>query len=246
MNVSSILIMCALPQEKEALTSELKGDATDVVISETFGLKALKYQYGEHQIFVKETGMGNVNAGIGLAMILEKIDMDQVILIGVGGALRSDLKIGDMIISDAVLQHDYLSSLDFGDCRMQPGALILSPEDNAAHDPIIQSTPLKIKLDLSENSDILRGLVLSGSEFVGTTKRKNELAKLHKDAMLVDMEASAIGYVANKAGIPFIIAKTVSDRLLPDGSIESDFTLFLEEASKNAAMVTLKLLESLD
>ncbi len=238
--------MCALPEEKNALISELKGEAEEIVVSKKFNLTALKYQYGQHDIYVKETGMGNVNAGIGLAMVLEQIDIDQILLIGVGGALRSDLKIGDMIISESVLQHDYLSSLDFDDCRMYPGELILTEEDNNNHDPLIKSKKKNINLDFVNKLEVIPGLILSGSEFVGTTERKQDLAKLHPDATLVDMEASAIGYVANKVGVPFIIAKTVSDRLLPDGTIKSDFKLFLEKASKNAAKVTAKLLESLE
>ena len=56
------------------------------------------------------------------------------------------------------------------------------------------------------------------------------------------MEACAIAQVATKYSIPFIIAKTVSDKLNPDGSIESDFQKFLKLASRNAAMIAIDVI----
>ena len=243
--MSSILLLCALPEEKNALLAEFEGEPEKIVISDIFNLTALKFNLGKHQVFIKETGMGNVNAGIGLALFLEKISINQVILIGVGGALTPDLKIGDLVLSSTVLQHDYISSLDFGDYRMYPGALILDKEDSDHHDPLIKSSKSYLELSIENDPTVFNGIILSGSEFVGTTKRKKDLSALHPKAMLVDMEASAIGVVAERAGVPFLIAKTVSDRLLPDGSIENDFTLFLKQASQNAARITVSLLKSL-
>jgi adenosylhomocysteine nucleosidase len=85
--------------------------------------------------------------------------------------------------------------------------------------------------------------VLSGNEFVGTLDRKRAIAALHGEALLVDMEAAGVAQIAHRIGLPFVVAKTVSDRLQPDGTIESDFRRCLEAAARNAASVLRKLSE---
>jgi adenosylhomocysteine nucleosidase len=234
-----VLIVCALPQEKAAVLKVL-GD--EYLIKE-FGTKikveALEFIKDKIKIIVVESGMGNVNAGVNLALLLNAYPVEQVLLVGVGGALHEDLNIGDLILSDQVVQHDYFSSLDSGDYLMKPGELILSAEQASEMSPLIISCKSLVKLEglnkKLKNSRIAK--IASGNEFVGTTKNKKEIYAKTDHCVLVDMEASAIAYLASKANIPFVIAKTVSDHLNPDGSIETDFVKFLEEAATNAAKV---------
>ena len=60
------------------------------------------------------------------------------------------------------------------------------------------------------------------------------------------MEASAIAFIAKQYQCPFIVAKTVSDRLHSDGSISSDFSTFLTTASSNAAAIAILMIDAID
>ncbi|EPJ49634.1 MAG: hypothetical protein OFPI_23880 [Osedax symbiont Rs2] len=237
--MNNILFICALPEEKAALTETLSSLLRRHLISAPLQLHLEQYRQQQLNIYVCESGMGNVNAGVKLALILANVEIQQIVLIGVGGALTPALEIGEMVLSDAVIQHDYYSSLIQGDYLMQPGDLILEPGQALQYDPIMRSAVSQ--LDISElvhpKVKVNYGLIASGCEFVATAKRKAHIHQQCQNALLVDMEACAIAQVANAHCVPFFIAKTVSDKLHSDGSISSDFSSFLSNASRNAAII---------
>ncbi|NQZ31909.1 MAG: 5'-methylthioadenosine/S-adenosylhomocysteine nucleosidase [Oceanospirillaceae bacterium] len=237
--MASILFICALAEEKQSLTEILSIMIKRHSINSTLNLEVEQYREGSLDIYVSQSGMGNVNAGVKLAFILERISIDQIILIGVGGALQSRLKIGDMVISDRVIQHDYFSSLERGNYLMKPGDLILDPEQASNYDPVIQSkiSPLQLSSLHHPSINIIEGISASGSEFVGTAQRKHAIHKQCQGALIVDMEASAIAVIANQYNIAFLITKTISDELHSDDSISQDFSSFLINASRNSAII---------
>jgi 5'-methylthioadenosine/S-adenosylhomocysteine nucleosidase len=243
----NILFICALEQEKRALTDTLDACLEVLLISPHMDIKVERYRQHDLDIYVCESGMGNVNAGTNLALILNQLNIHQVILIGVGGALDSQLNIGDMIISDQVIQHDYHSSLDSGNYLMRPGDLILDAQQAVNYDPVIRSSHciFNPKALSHNNIEIKHALIASGSEFVGTAQRKHAIYKQCQQALLVDMEASAIASISNQFNTPFLVAKTVSDKLHTDGSISQDFSKFLDAASRNAALIAQLIIASM-
>ncbi len=248
----NILFICALAAEKQALIDSLGDNFEVLTISTRLNLTMLKYPHQQRNLFITESGMGSINAGIKLALILEQYTIDQIILLGVGGALHHSLNIGDMIITDKVIQHDYFSSLASGNYLMRPGELILSASQSELHCPIIQSTISAYGTALINSAKqhpsirVIEGLIASGSEFVGTELRKNIIHKQAQQALLVDMEAAAVAVVANQYQCPFIVAKTVSDRLRSDANASIDFSTFLTTASKNAAQIAMHIIDSDD
>ena len=237
--MNNILFICALAEEKAALTETLSSMLKQLIISAPLQLHLEQYQQQHLNIYVCESGMGNVNAGVKLALILASVEIQQIVLIGVGGALTSTLEIGEMVISDGVIQHDYYSSLTQGDYLMRPGELILEPDQAQQYDPIMRSQVSELDLSQLQHPQVKvrYGLIASGCEFVGTAARKQHIHRQCQNALLVDMEACAIAQVANQHTVPFVIAKTVSDKLHSDGSIGSDFSSFLSNASRNAAII---------
>ncbi len=246
----NILFICALSAEKQALIDRLGDNFEVLTISACLNLTVLKYPHQQRNLFITESGMGGINAGIKLALILEQFPIDQIILLGVGGALHHSLNIGDMIITDKVIQHDYFSSLASGNYLMHPGELILSAPLTTSPCPIIQSTSSVYGTALINSAKqhpsirVIEGLIASGSEFVGTEPRKNIIHQQAHQALLVDMEAAAVAVVANQYQCPFIVAKTVSDRLHSDASASIDFSAFLTTASKNAAEIAMQIIYS--
>jgi len=56
------------------------------------------------------------------------------------------------------------------------------------------------------------------------------------------MEGAGVALAADRYGVPFAAAKTVADRLAPDGStIESDFSLTLRASAAHAAEVAARV-----
>ena len=58
-----------------------------------------------------------------------------------------------------------------------------------------------------QSINVLEGIVASGNEFVGTAARKHSIHAQCKNALIVDMEASAIAHIANSFQVPFLIGK---------------------------------------
>ncbi len=201
------------------------------------GLERTVAQLGERRITIVRTGIGPVSAALALSFAQEREPADAVILLGVGGALRPELVVGDLAVSTHVLQHDYFYSFEKGDRRIRAGALILSSEEARGHVAEIAADPALVDwISRAEAaSRVFRGPVLSGNEFVGRAGRKRELAALVPGALLVDMEAAGVAQVASRLGVPFVVAKTVADRLDPEVGIERDFRVALEAACGHAA-----------
>jgi 5'-methylthioadenosine/S-adenosylhomocysteine nucleosidase len=237
-----LLVIAAMEEEERALAKELgsrpHGESA-LELSHKLGIQARTYRHGGREVHLVRSGMGPVNAALAVAMATERLAVDAVLLLGVGGALVPGLSIGDLVVSRRVLQHDYFASLDFGHARMRAGEIVFNQEQAEAHLATIDADSRLVEA-LAGTARV--GTVLSGNEFVGTVERKRAIAVLHEEALLVEMEAAGVAQACLRLGLPFVVAKTVADRLQPDGSIESDFRRCLEAASANAATSLRSLL----
>jgi adenosylhomocysteine nucleosidase len=231
------LILAAMPEEEQAILRELAHVPHErLTVGRRLSREVTRFRPTlSHDVIVAPSGMGCVNAALTLALIAESHPLDAVYLLGVAGALREDLALGELVIATSVLQHDYFSSLESGHFRMRAGTVVFDETAARAHTPLIPtSSDLVARLSASA-PHVRRGIIASGNEFVGTTERKHAIAELHPDILIVDMEAAGVAQTALQLGIPFAVAKTVADRLRPDGSIEQDFNRCLHAASRNAA-----------
>ena len=93
---------------------------------------------------------------------------------------------------------------------MQPGHIVFSPEDARSHSALFPADLelLDLACESLRSVGVHVGTILSGNEFVGTVERKREIAELHDESLLVDMEAAGVAQMAKKLGIPFLVAKT--------------------------------------
>ncbi len=241
--IRNLLILAAMAEEEAALLKELAAipgvHSSSRKISPRLGIEVQEFTVGARRVQIARSGIGPVNAALTVAMIFEQSPPpDEILLLGVGGSLTPELEMGELVISDRIIQHDSFSSLDTGDHRMRAGDYILSIEEVAHKEVEILADPeLSTWLEERSRSEtrVHRGAILSGNEFVGRSARKLELARLHPRALLVDMEAAGVAQIAHRLGVPFVVAKTVADRLHPDGSISTDFSQSLEAAAANAA-----------
>lgn len=260
--MKNVLVLAALEQEEQALIQKLKDEAGSKMIKKSvlnskLGLEMSTASVGSRSISIVRTGIASVNSALALVLAQERTLVDSVILLGVGGALRPGLDVGDLVISTCILQHDYFYSFDHGDTRIRPGSLILSSKEAENHTAEFPADSVLVEwmknaessgsavvgsINSASPHKVLTGAILSGNEFVGRVDRKRAVAALHPEALLVEMEAAGIAQISTRLGIPFVVAKTVADRMNPDGSIESDFRACLDAASEHAAAALHSLL----
>lgn len=238
--MTTTLIICALPEELKAVEKQFAGPSELIQLSQKLNVYCSRFETPQGLFYTLLSGMGPINASSRLSLALHELPIERVLLLGVAGGLSTQTKIGDLVTSSSVLQHDYHSSLESGNFPMRSGVLILSKDEGEKHDPLIPADKNLIEKCLStkiQGHQILSGVVASGSEFVGRAERKQSIGQHSSKPLAVDMEACAVANLCFELKIPFVVAKTISDTLYSDGSIESDFSKFLEYASQNAAQV---------
>jgi adenosylhomocysteine nucleosidase len=235
-----ILVLAAMKEEEQSILKLLQSNHLKPHrFGKRYPVDANLYRVNDVDVVVAQSGMGGVNAALTILTITEEHPIDAVILLGVGGSIVPGLNIGDLVLSSAVVQHDYYSSLDAGHFRMKPGEVVFSQAESEGYDITFPADRSLIELlkTTADQHKIHVGVVMSGGEFVGTFERKKAIQQLHPDALMVEMEAAGVAQICTRLNIPFVVMKTVADRLLPDGNIESDFMTFLNAAADHAAAI---------
>lgn len=240
-----LLLIAAMGAEEEAILKIL-GTGETFAMSETLKLTGRRFRKGTHELLLIQSGIGLVNAGVATALTLDKYFVDGIILFGVAGALVPTLDVGELVLATRIIQHDSIFSGETGDLPMAPGYpyVSLPPDDRVS--PVFESDStfrewVEKHVLAKRNIHYAAGVLASGSEFVGTPARKMRLGKHEQSPIAVEMESAGIAVVASRANVPFLVLKTVADRLNPDETVTTDFNTFLEKAAANAGAVVQEI-----
>lgn len=149
-------------------------------------------------------GPGKVNAAICTQILISKFCPDFVINIGVAGALEKNIKIGDIVLADAVVQHDMDTSA-VGDAKgfISGINLIQIPCSTIINEKIKAATA-----SLNENIHI--GTVATGDQFISNREKLFDI-KNRFNAVACDMEAGSVGHVCFVNNVNLTAVKVVSD-----------------------------------
>ncbi len=182
------------------------------------------------------SGVGKVNAAICTQTMILEFEPDFIINSGVAGGLESTLKVCDVVVASAVIQHD-MDTSPLGD----PVGFISGI--NIVDIPTDTQLSQKLADASSENGvHTLTGKIVSGDQFINSAEKKTYLTETF-GAYACEMEAAAIGHVAYKNNIPFCILRSISDNA--DGSSHLSYTEFVEAASETLEKVMKAFFEKL-
>ncbi|MDR1464558.1 MAG: 5'-methylthioadenosine/adenosylhomocysteine nucleosidase [Oscillospiraceae bacterium] len=175
-------------------------------------------------------GVGKVNAALCAQAMILRYQPKLIINIGVGGGLLPDMRIGDIAVATAVVQHDfdttplgaprgYLSNLD---CVEIPCAKeVVDPLTRAGRN--VEGVCLYI------------GTIATGDQFIHDLRIKVSLAD-HFGAIACEMEGAGVGQACALLGTPFGVIRTISDGA--NSRAATDFSAFLEQtAARSAALL---------
>ncbi len=222
-------IIGAMQPEVELLVSKI-----DSPKKETFsGIEFISGKLCTKDVVVAKCGIGKVFAALCAQTMIIKYNVELIINTGVGGAISNELDIGDIAVSDFVVQHDM--------------------DTSALGDPIGLISGInvvKIGADTQVISDLCRaaekegarcivGTVASGDLFVSGAEKKKFIEDTF-GAIVCEMEGAAIGQVCYVNEISFCVIRAVSDKA--DGSSHVDYMTFVESAAKKNAQIVLDYL----
>ena len=213
-------IIVAEVEEMEAVKEIMENiNSTDI-----YNLKIYTGTINNKEFLLVLGGVGKVNAARVCQIITDNFDLDLIINVGSAGGLNENLNIGDIVLGEKLVQHDF----DVTAFGREKGFI---PETGKffESDKILLEKCENIKID---NQKIVTGTIASGDIFLTDTNLKEKIKQDFNDAC-VEMEGAAIAQVCTLNNIPFLVIRSISD--IPNGKNEIDFNEYLKFASKNCA-----------
>ena len=206
-----------------------------------YGLTFYQGKIGSIDVVLAKCGVGKVNAARCAQILIDRSNPDYLINTGVAGGLGPDLRIGDIVLSTDLVQHDFrMNALGCVDgCQTLEG-----PKDKPtlfyADEALLQRFE-KVAKETAGESAIHRGCIASGDTFVAERESKVKIFESF-GALACEMEGGAIAQVAQAADVPFLVVRAISD--LADGSASESYAAFERHAAELSARMLLKFLEN--
>jgi len=181
------------------------------------------------------TGFGKVAAAAAAASVLHEFRPAALIFGGVAGGIHPDVRIGDVVIGDHLLQHDYDASPIYDPQVIPSLGVATIPADPRLSGRLAVATVRYLETRVADDvADVLdglfnpgamrmrRGLIGSGDQFISSAAAAADLHERFPDLLAVEMEGAAIAQVCAERDIPFAVFRLVSDRADQDAAIDFD------------------------
>lgn len=220
----------ALDEEIALFLKKLKVE----VVQEHAGIKFYIGQLAEKHVVVCKSGIGKVNAALATEILVDLFQVKAVIFSGVAGALRSELNIGDIVISTTTQQYD----VNFTPIGFPPGIIPFLETSVFVADPhLVQCAKMAAK---KVKGKTFKGKILSGDRFIASKERVERLLKTF-GGLCIEAEGAAIGQVCFLNEIPFLVIRGISDRA--DQPSSEDFAKFVKMAAHRAGSLVMIMLK---
>jgi adenosylhomocysteine nucleosidase len=230
-------IMAALPQELGDLLAHMRESGA----VETVTLGSRDYHVGQAHgvaLVVTLARIGKVAASATASALIHKFDVDAIVFTGVAGGVHADMRVGDVVVGDTLLQHDLDASPLFppyevpllGRARFDADAALSEALARAAHAFLAEERDaLKTRFGVAAPR-VHRGLIISGDRFIGSDEGVQALRDALPDALAVEMEGAALAQVCHEHGVRCAVVRTLSDTA--DDHAPASFTTFLGEIAQ--------------
>lgn len=213
-------IIVATPEEMKELKSVME-ETQEIKI---FNLDFYKGKINNKNYVLVKCGVGKVNASRTTQILIDNFNIESIINVGVAGGLSDNINIGDIVIGEKLVQHDF----DITAFGYEKGYISETGRFFESDKSLIE----RCKKNKIENIQIMVGTIASGDIFCTDIKMKEEIrTKFNGDC--VEMEGAAIAQTAYLCNIPFLVIRAISD--IPNGKNQIDYDKFVEKAAKNCA-----------
>lgn len=212
-------IIAAMQAEVDALIHLM--EHTQKVIKD--GITFWEGSLADRDIVLMLSGVGKGNAAMSTVLMLKNYQIEALINIGTAGGLKQEEEVLDLVISTAVVQHDYDTSALDGDAGIG-----LYYEADAELSKLCQT------ICEQNNERYHCGLIASGDQFISEQDQLDTLLQKFPSAMCAEMEAGAIAQVCTHFAKPFVILRSLSDIAFKEKS-HLDFGEYVHKASRRSA-----------
>lgn len=243
-------VIGALPEEVELLQRRM-------VATRRISIQGLGFLTGQlhgRNVVVVRSGYGKVNAAAAVSLLLRRFRPREVIFTGVAGAIRPDLRLGDVLLGERSLQHDH-GTIDESGMKVQPTEDPVSGQQNPLYYPgdtalltLAEEAAGRIQLrapnpdNAPRSPTVSRGIIVTGDVFIASEAKREQLRRdLGADA--VEMEGAVVAQVCWQQKTPCLIIRSVSD--LAGAGADEDFSRFVRAAAENSAALVGEIVRGL-
>ncbi len=228
-----IAVVAALPDELAAIEAAASAEAP-LRSRKVAGRELRVGRLCGREVTLALSGVGKVAAASTATLLVQ--DASAVIMVGTAGGLGTGVEPGDVVVAAELLQHD-LDARPLWDRWVVPSLGVARiPADRALTGALASAAEVVVGAHRPDLAALglgtphwHLGLVASGDVFVATVEDSTELRTALPDALAVEMEGAAIAQVCHTAGVPFAVARTISDRA--DHTALVDFPRFLKQVA---------------
>jgi adenosylhomocysteine nucleosidase len=243
-------ILCAMPEEMALLADALKGRSD----GERAGVPFASGVLDGRAVVLAESGIGKVAAALAATLLFERFGCGALIFSGVAGGLDPALGIGDIVVAERLIQHDYGAVVGDAHVAFRAGSFpIGTPREDPAFacdaallarlkSALAGYAPPMLGADVLGESGgrqprLVFGTIVTGDTFVNSAAMRHAL-HARWGAQAVEMEGASVAQVAQRFGAPVVAIRALSD--LAGEESHMDFGRFLDVASAAAADVVRK------
>ena len=228
--MNKIGIIFAMEEELNATKEKLE------VIKEykIYELKIYECNFNNIKCFLVESGIGKVNSARTTQILINSMNVDCILNIGVAGSISKDVKKCDIVIAKDLVQHDF----DLTAFNREKG-YIPNVGKNIKCDEYLIEKAKEIKI----NTNVVFGTIASGDIFISEEKMGQ---KIHQkfNALCVEMEGAAIIQVCYLCNIPCLVIRSISDSPYEENN-SLTFDEFLKISSSIVSEFTIQLLRKI-
>jgi adenosylhomocysteine nucleosidase len=252
--MSRIAIVAAMHEELSALLAAMPQERPVLRAQRQFWCGQLE----GHDIVAVLARVGKVAAATTATLLVSEFDVDRAVFTGTAGGLHESARVGDVVVAEALLQHDMDASPIFpryevplyGVDRFHADPRLSEALAAAARAVLGEAThPAGHATDLGVDANLLRsfgitspsvhtGLIVSGDRFVATAAEGADLRLRLPAALAVEMEGAALAQVCHDLDVPFAVVRTVSDRA--DDAAHVDFGRFVDQVASRYSLAIIR------
>ena len=218
--MQQLLLICPLESEIRPL---LDGFASlGLGIETETDLKLPIFRIPSKAIIIARGGHGKTQFGIQTQYLITHLkNLRGVICVGAGGGLATHLKVGDLVIAEKTIEHDYTEKFD----------LNAKLPEFKAHPSLIDRFKNR---NFNFSFDVHFGSVAGGDEDIVDLVRAEELHR-HTQSLAVAWEGTGGARASLFNDIPYLEIRTITDNARD--SVSDSFAKNLGSCMKNVACI---------
>jgi len=217
-------LMTAMPEEGAALLAEARGGGEGAERVRIAGREFVSCTLWGREVVQVQTRIGKVAAASTATELVSRFGVDRLVMTGLAGGLDPDVRIGDVVVADRLVQHDLDASpifpameiplLGVTEIETDPGLtrVLADAAEAFLREDLAADLGQKLRERMHVRDPAVRtGLIATGDRFVSTDLERDALRARVPDALCVEMEGAAAAQVAHEHGVPIGVVRAISD-----------------------------------